>query len=113
MSEQFDIKNSKEVLKLGFSLGKAIKQSKENDGKIDAMDIALLMPAIALVGPAFEDIALVPKELKDLSLEEGKELQDYIIAEFGELIDQAKLVEQINLGFKAALSIYELVKSFK
>jgi hypothetical protein len=111
--EQFDIKNSKEVLRFAFALGNSVKQAKANDGKIDMMDIGLLMQVIPLMGPAFEDIALVPKELKDLSLEEGKELQEMIVSEFGALISKEKVVEQINLGFKAALSIYEFIKALK
>jgi hypothetical protein len=110
---ELGIKNSKEVLRFAFALGNAVKQAKANDGKIDIMDLPLLMQVIPLMGPAFEDINQVPKELKDLSVEEGKELQDMIVSEFGALIQKEKLVEQINLGFKAMLSVYEFIRSLK
>ena len=113
MSEKFDVKNTKEVILLAFSLGQAIKQAKENDGKIDAMDLMLMIPVFTKFGSAFEDISLVPKELKDASVEEAKEIQDLVLSEFGELIDQAKLVDQVNLGLSAMISIYEFVKSLK
>jgi hypothetical protein len=113
MSEQFDVKNTKEVIVLAFSLGKGLKEAKENDGKIDAMDMMLLIPVFTKFGPAFEDINLIPKEMKDLSVEESKEIQSLILAEFGELVDQAKLIEQVDLGIRAMISIYEFVKSLK
>ena len=110
---QYGIQNSKEVLVFAFSLGNALKQAKANDGKIDMMDIGLLMTVIPTIGPAFDDIALIPKELKDLDLAEAQELQNEIVSKFGQLVEKEKLVEQINLGLKAAISIYEFVKALK
>ena len=113
MENSLDIKNSKEVLIFAFSLGMTIKEAKKNDGKIDMLDMPLLMSVIPTIGPAFEDISIVPKELKDLSIAEAQELQDIIIEKFGALVEKEKLVDQINLGLKAVISIYEFVKSLK
>jgi hypothetical protein len=73
----------------------------------------LLIPVFTKFGAAFEDISLIPKELKDMSVEEAKEIQSLVLSEFGELVDQAKLVDQVDLGIKAMISIYEFVKALK
>ena len=112
-AQAYDIKNSKEVILLAFGLAKTIKEAKENDGKIDFMDASLLMALFPKFGPAFEDIALVPAELKDLSVEESEELKTLVLSEFSDIVDEAKIIEQINLGFEAMICIYKLVQSFK
>lgn len=112
-SVKLDVKETKEVLLLAFGLGKVIKEAKTNDGKFTGNDLMLLGAVYPKFGPALDGIDKVPAELKDIDLEEAKELQDLVIKEFGELIDQAKLVEQINLGLKAVIALVAFVKSFK
>jgi hypothetical protein len=113
MSEQMDVKNTKEVIVLAFSLGKALKEAKENDGKIDAMDLMLIIPVFNKFGAAFEDIKLIPAEMKDLSVEESKEIQDLVLSEFGALVEKEDLINQVDLGIRAMISIYEFVQSLK
>lgn len=108
----YDIKNTKEVLVLAFSIGGAFKAANA-DGKIGYEDIGQLMTVIPSFGSAFEDIAKVPAELKDMSAEEAQELRMMITEKFGALVDEAKLVEQVNLGLEAMVCLYKFVMSLK
>lgn len=101
---QYGIKETKEVLALGFSLGKALKSAKENDGKIDLNDIGLLLTVIPNVVPAVNDISLVPKELKDLDAAEGQELLDYARQELGDTLSDEELVAQIAAGLEFGIA---------
>ena len=110
--ESYDIKNTKEVVMLAFALGNAIKQANA-DGKVGYEDIGLLMTVIPSFGPAFEDISKVPAELKDLDAAEAQELREMVASKFGEIVDNAKLVEQVNLGLEAMVCLYKFVQSLK
>ena len=109
--EKVGIENLKEALKFCFALGKAIKEAKENDGKFDVMDIGLAMKIIPLISPAIDDASKIADELKDLSLEELKEVKDMLSEEFDELISNDKLIDQLTSGIEVVVSIYKFVKT--
>lgn len=106
--EKFDVKNTLEVIKLGASVSKAVKNAKA-DGKVDAMDLMYLVPVMGTVGPAFDDISLVPKELADVDSDESKEILEASKEIIGEWADDADLANKINKYLKAGLAIAEAV----
>jgi len=111
--EAYGIKNTKEVIVLAFSMGKALKEARDNDGKIDYTDAMLIMGIIPAFGPAFSDIKMVASELKDLSVEESKEISLMVMAEFGDIVSEAKVISQVDLGLKAMIAMYEFVQSLR
>jgi hypothetical protein len=113
MEQQYSIQNTKESLIFAFTLAEVIKEAKANDGKIDIMDLPLLMKIFPVLSPAMADINLVPKELGELSVEEASELQAEVLSRFGKLVEKEKLVEQVNLGLKAAIAVYAFARALK
>ncbi len=104
-----DIHNLKEVLKLGFEMGKVGKAAMA-DGKIDVADFALLMALVPHVGPAFDDISSVPAELKDMDAAERQELLEFAAAELGGVLDEPKVIERVEAALRLALAANDLVK---
>ena len=110
---KYGIQNTKEVLDLFFTGVLTGKAAKANDGKIDMNDLPLLMGLIPKIGPAFNDINLIPAELKDLDANEAAELQAFILGKFGQVLNKEDIVEQINLGLNAVVAIHKFALSFK
>lgn len=104
------IKETKELLKFGFAVPKAIKKAQE-DGKVDLFDAGLLIPVLSVAPEAFEGIQLVIAELADLDEAEWAELKEIAKAEVGELGDE-KLVAIVVQALTAAQQVYALVKLF-
>lgn len=114
MSEvkKMDIKNTKEALKLGFSLIGAIKVSKENDGKLSASDLGNLVMVFPHLGPAIDDAEMILPEMKDIDTEEAKELLDFASKELGGALSEEALVEKIELSLKAVVAVFQAVKAW-
>lgn len=110
--KKYSIENLKEALDLAFTIGETVVLAKKNDGKIDYADFPLLMNVFPKVGPAFSDANLILAEIKDLDVEEAKELQDFVLEKFGKIIDKEQLVEQVKLGLEAMVAIYKFVLTF-
>ena len=108
----FTTKETKEALVLAFKAGAVIKLANA-DGKIDFNDAGLIFTLIPAMGPAFDNISLVPKELGDLSPAEAIDLQTFISNEIGSLVDNAKVVSQINAGLKMIHAMYEFYLTLK
>lgn len=108
-NEKLGIENVKEVLKLGFAIGKGYKEAME-DGQVDASDIAVVIPIIKEIGPAFDGIKQVPKEIKDLDSEEAKELMSFAAAELGGVFSDEELIIKIDKGLKAGIAVVEFIK---
>jgi hypothetical protein len=111
--EKIGIKNTKEALILLFTIAEVIKEAKSNNGKIDMLDLPLFMKVLPVLSPALNDAGQIVKELKDLDSQESKELQDEILLKFGKLVEKEKLVEQVGLGLKAAVSVFTFIQSLK
>lgn len=114
MSEvKHGVKETKDVLALVFALAKVLKAAKENDGVINAADLVLLVNAFPAMGPAFDGIELVVEELKDLDLEESRELLVYAAAHLGEAFDSPELLAKVEKGVAAALALLDFYKELK
>lgn len=112
-SKKTDIKDTKEALKLGFSLIGAIKASKENDGKINAADLVNLVSVFPHIAPAIDGADTIPAELKDLDEEEGLELMIFASSELGGALSDEELVVKIELALKAVIAVFAAVKAWK
>lgn len=106
------IKETKELLVLLFTFGKSVKEAKENDGKIDMLDIGLVMKVIPVITPALDDINLVVSELKDLDEAEATELVSFVGTEVGELVSKEELIEKIVAGLELAKAAHKFIKLF-
>ena len=102
--------DTEEVLKLVFALAKVVKQAKSNDGQFAANDLVLLTQLFPHVGPAFDELGDVPKELKDLDAEEAKRLLVVSAAHLGDAVDSKELAEKVEKGLAAALALLDFVK---
>jgi len=109
MSEKKGLKETKEVLDLGFALGGAVKQGLA-DGKLGLEDMGLLVALIPSLGPAFDGIGDVPAELKDLDSDEAKELLEYAGAKLGAVFSDEELLLKINAGLEVGLAVAKLIK---
>lgn len=112
MEQQFSTKETKEVLAFAFKFAGVIK-SANADGKIDFNDMGLFFTIIPSLGPAFENISNVPKELKELSPGEVAELENLIVTEVGVLVSKEKVIAQINAGLKLVHSMYDFYITLK
>ena len=108
--ESYGIVESKQVLKFGISIGEAIDLSLEND-KIGLEDAMNFYDAVLAAGPAFDNIAMVPKELGDLDQGERDELLAYAKDEFD--ISDDKLEAVVEEALTTALQVYKLVETVK
>lgn len=107
-----DIKDTKEALRLGFSLIGAVKAAKEDDGKIDMMDMGKLMMVFPHVGPAIDGADTIGAEMKDLDSDEAKELMVFSAAEIGGALSDVELVEKIKLSLEAVVALFKAVKAW-
>lgn len=111
IAEAVGVQNVVEIIQFGAAVAKAIKEAKENDGKIDFKDVGLLFPVAPLVVPMIDGIGQVPKELGDL---DDAELA-VLLAEVGKALgaeSHAKLALQIKAGLKFAHAGYEFYRTF-
>lgn len=108
--KKLGIKETKEMLVFLFTLGKAVKEAKENDGKIDYMDAMLLMKVLPSMGPALDNAGDIVAEIKDIDGEEADELITYIGQEVGLVIGKEQLVAQIIAGLEVVKSLNNFIK---
>lgn len=108
MSGQYGVKESKEVLDLGFAVGQALKNAKA-DGKVDVADLVYLLPAIQVAGPAMSNLALVPKELGELDAADAAELMSHASVKVAGLVDDEHKKKVVNAALKVGLAVAELV----
>lgn len=106
---QYGIKETKELVKFGISLGEAIDKSLP--GGIGLEDAMNFYNAVTTASDAFDNVKQVPKELGDLDQAERDELYAYVEAEFD--IANDKLESVIEEALKTALQVYKLVESVK
>jgi len=102
---QYGIKETKEVVKFGVELGEAVDRAMSDD-KMEVADLVHLVPAFTAAGPAFSDISLVPKEMKDMDEAESKELMDYVESELD--IENDQVEEVIEKSLRAVLALHDV-----
>ena len=99
------VKDIIEVLEFGFAMQKAIVDSA-SDGKWSLLDYTNFLSVIPKVGPAVENIAVVPKIIATATDVEKSEIMDYVRAKF-ELPD-SDLEVLIEETLEQVLSIVSL-----
>jgi hypothetical protein len=105
MAGQYGLKETKEVLDF-ISAGVAAGVAIGADGKVDVQDLGQLLTVIPSVGPAFDSIALVPKEVGELDDADALELIAYVGAKLVLPGDKAKIV--LNHSLRMAHKAYEI-----
>jgi dihydroorotate dehydrogenase len=86
-------------------------KAASSDGKLDWTDFGYLMPVMAKLGPAVEDIKEVIPELKDLDSAEGAALIAKLASLSGEAGDKVKAVlEGLIQVVSGGLKIYGAFK---
>jgi len=105
------IKETKEVLALGFAFAKSFKLAKA-DGNINLLDAPHLMAALPHLGPALDNVGKVPHEIKDLSEEEVGELLKFAALHLSESMDDESLVVKVEKSLKVGLAVLDLLKEF-
>lgn len=108
MAGQHGVKETKEVLALGFALGGAWKNAQK-DGKVAVDDLVYLLPAVQMAPQAFADLSLVPKELGECDPQDAAELVVYAKAEVDGLVDDEQAKKVVNAALKLGLAAAELI----
>lgn len=106
-----DIKNLKEVVVAGCKGFEAYAQAKK-DGKIDGSDLLYLIPLAQAMGPAVQDISLVPAEALDLSKPELAELVQTVMAECPELQGVGQALVRIEAVMNLLLAAKDCYLAF-
>lgn len=106
---KFNVKNTEEVIALGLGLAKVLRTAKQNDGRIDAGDLGLLVNLFPLLGPAVEDLSLVDDELKDLDSAEAKRLLQFVASHVAGVVEDEDKKKIIEKSIEAVAAISELV----
>jgi hypothetical protein len=104
------IKETKELVKFMLGLGNSLDKALD-DKKISVMDVPLFMGVFMDMAPAFDGIAKVPAEIKDLSAEEMAELSAFVQQEFDIKSDRTEAI--IEGALMLAADIYKYAKLFK
>lgn len=104
------IEATKVVLCTAIELVNTIEKAKA-DGKIDAMDLGLLIPIIGLIGPTTNAIPGVSKELGDLTVAEISELSAFVVGKLA--ISDEKAKEVIAKSLKLVGDVLDLVQTIK
>jgi len=104
-----DVKETKEVIRFGLSLGNALRKAME-DGNINLLDALKFLPVLRELKPAIEGAKKIPAELKDLDEAEKAELLAYFKKEF-ELKDD-ELEAKVEMALEVGLSLSKLALGF-
>ncbi|MHA2274627.1 MAG: hypothetical protein ACXAC2_02580 [Candidatus Kariarchaeaceae archaeon] len=114
MAGQYDVKNTKEILRLGLAGFQAYQMAME-DGKINLSDLAHLMLVVPYLEAAVKDIALIPKELGELDEADGKDLLAFAAGILPGLVEVklAMIINAVLKGVVGLLEAYALIKNEK
>lgn len=108
-----DIKNLKEVLMFGLAVEKGGLKMFAG-GKFHPEELDELFPILQAAGPAFEDIAEVVPEVKDLDEAEAAELIALVLGQGIEgVVDNEKAVRVINKSLKVAVAAWGLIQEIR
>lgn len=104
------IQETKDVIIFGASLGNAIGESLENDGKITLGEYTNFIPALLKVPAALTGITDVKAELLDLDETEKVELIEFVKSEFDIADDAAE--EFVESTVTVALEFFNYVNKY-
>lgn len=110
MSGQYGIKETKEASEFLLALQGALIAALK-DGKIGFFELPNFFSSFFKLGPALENMALIPRELSDLQVNEIEELKVLFKQNF-DLEDDA-LEAKIKEGFDLLLAIGKFVGDVK
>jgi hypothetical protein len=100
------IKETRELLLFVIEFGNALGKSLE-DGKISVLELGNFIGSLGAVAPAFEGIADLPTEIKDLDEAEKAELVKLVEDRFD--IPQDGVEALIEKGLKTGVALAEFV----
>lgn len=86
-------------------------KSAEADGKIDLMDLPLVLGVIPAIQPALDGANLIPGELAHLSAADAEALVAHVVSKLG--VTNVKATAIINSALSTAIAIQTLVKAIK
>jgi len=112
MGGKYGVKETKEALTPVYLGLKAYKAAKADDGKIDMKDLSHALIVIPSIGPAIDNITLVPKEFLELDSEDRKELLAHAAVHLGDLGD-AVLIVRINAGLQLITALGANISAWK
>jgi len=113
MAGQYSVKETKEVLDLGFALTGAIIASKESNGGFGMEDLGNLMIVWPSVSGAVDKIGDVPKELGELDAADVAELLAHAKSKLGDHLTDDVLTKRISAVLKLVLSGAEAVSEWQ
>jgi len=108
MGGQYGVKETLEVLDLGFAVAVGIHNAQA-DGKIDLSDIGQLFPVAQAIPAAVADVALVLKELEELDADDQAKVLAYVAAKLPGVTDNARVKELASTYLMAGLAIANAV----
>jgi hypothetical protein len=100
------IKETKELLKFVIEVTEALDRSLE-DGEIGFTDLSNLVSAMMASAAAFENVSLIPSEMKDLDKAEAAELYAYVKGELN--LKDDKIEAAVEAALEIGLKIYKLI----
>lgn len=83
----------------------------QSDGKIDIMDLPLLLGVIPLISPAVAGVKEIPAEIGHISSEDAQAVVAHVMAKLA--IENAKAVAVINEALATGIQVSKLVKAIK
>lgn len=101
------IKETKELLKFVIEIAEALDASLA-DGDIGFMDLSNLVSAMMASAAAFDNISMIPAEMKDLDTTEAQELYDYCKSELDLASDKIESI--VEMALQIGLKVYELTQ---
>lgn len=106
------VKELKEMVSFGLSLGMAIDKSLADDGKISFADVGNLIAPIMKAPAAFMGADKALEELKNLDEEGKKEMNDFVKSEFDIADDKIEAIveECIGIAMSAAKVVSMVAK---
>lgn len=99
------IKETKDVVRFGLSLGDALKRALE-DGSINILDALKFLPVLKHLQEAIQGASKIPAELKDLDEAEKAELLAFFREEFD--LSNDDLEAKIEAGLQVGLGLLQL-----
>lgn len=104
------VENTKEIVTLFCEIiNCAVHVNK--DGSVSLDDIPAIWDVVVAIGPAFEGMNSIPKEISDLDLEELEEITDHVKQQIKTDDEATKAI--IAKSLKAASALYDLYLSVR
>ena len=110
MTEVAGIDGLKAALKFGIEIGEAVEKASA-DGKLDITDAPLFFAPFMSAAGSFSSFGQIPKEAKDLSVDEMGQLVAYAQTELELTHHNIEVIIEKALGLSVV--VYQLVEAFR